>query len=159
MNRADRRPDDRPWRAGLERRTSGLASPAGSITVMSTTPASTDRPRDPVCGMAVRIDVATEDGLLAEHDSHTYYFCRSGCRDEFTANPTGFITSHHDSESTPGSEAPIEIDAGMRLWYESCSCCLSDAHPEVKAALDAEREAQAAPPVDPGICEVAEAAH
>jgi len=53
----------------------------------------------------------------------------------------------------------IEIDAGMRLWYESCSCCLSDAHPEIKAALDAEREAAAEPPVDAGICEVAEAAH
>jgi hypothetical protein len=44
----------------------------------------------------------------------------------------------------------------MRLWYESCSCCLSDAHPEIKAALDAEREARAQPPVDAGICEIAE---
>jgi hypothetical protein len=35
--------------------------------------------------------------------------------------------------------------------------CLSEAYPDVKAALDAERAAAAAAPVDPGICEVAEA--
>jgi YHS domain-containing protein len=126
---------------------------------MSITPASTDRPRDPVCGMAVRIDAATAEGLVAEHDSHTYYFCRSGCLDEFSADPTRFITSHHDADPAQSPGAPIEIDAGMRRWYESCSCCLSDAHPEVKAALDAEREANAQPAVDAGICEVAEAAH
>ncbi len=45
----------------------------------------------------------------------------------------------------------------MRRWYESCSCCLSDAYPEIKAQLDAERAAAAQAPVDPGICEVAEA--
>ena len=109
--------------------------------------------------MAVRIDAATSDGLIADHDSHTYYFCRSGCLDEFSADPTRFVTSHHDAEPGRSSAAPVEIDAGMRLWYESCSCCLSDAHPEVKAALDAEREAKAEPAVDAGICEVAEAAH
>ena len=123
---------------------------------MSTNPAPADRPRDPVCGMAVRIDAATEDGLLAEHDGHPYYFCRASCFERFAADPTRFITSHHDPAPVVGN-GPIEIDAGMRLWYESCSCCLSDAHPEVKAALDAEREAKAEPPVDAGICEVAEA--
>ena len=124
---------------------------------MSTNPASDDRPRDPVCGMAVRVDIATEDGLVAEHDSHTYYFCRAGCLEEFSADPGRFVTSHHDAAPADPSGAPIQIDAGMRLWYESCSCCLSDAHPEVKAALDAEREAKAEPPVPAGICEVAEA--
>jgi YHS domain-containing protein len=126
---------------------------------MSTTPPSSNRPRDPVCGMTVGTDAATVDGLIAEHDGHTYYFCRSGCLDEFSADPTRFVTSHHDTEPVRGSGAPIEIDAGMRLWYESCSCCLSDAHPEVKAALDAEREAKAEPAAGAGICEVAEAAH
>lgn len=125
---------------------------------MSTTPAPIDRPRDPVCGMAMRIDAAIEDGLVAEHDSHTYFFCRAGCLEQFSADPTRFITSHHDSEPVRRSDAAIEIDAGMRLWYESCSCCLSDAHPEVKAALDAERKAKAEPAAAAGICEVAEAA-
>jgi hypothetical protein len=45
----------------------------------------------------------------------------------------------------------------MRRWYESCSCCLSDAYPDVKAALDAERAARDQPEVAPGICEIAEA--
>ena len=109
--------------------------------------------------MAVRIDVVTEDGLLVEHDGHTYYFCRPACLEEFSADPGRFITSHHHADAEPESTAPIEIDAGMRLWYESCSCCLSDAHPEVKAALDAERDAAALGPVEAGICEVAEAQH
>lgn len=123
---------------------------------MTTHPPTTDRPRDPVCGMAVRTDVAVEDGLVAEYDSHTYYFCREGCLEQFRASPAQYITSHHHAETATTPTSTIEIDAGMRLWYESCSCCLSDAHPEIKAALDAERETKAQPPVEAGICEVAE---
>lgn len=125
---------------------------------MITNPPTNDRPRDPVCGMAVRIDVATDDGLVAEYDSDTYYFCRQSCFDQFQASPTQYVTSHLQAKAVtaPAAAIEIEIDAGMRLWYESCSCCLSDAHPEVKAALDAEREANARPAVDAGICEVAE---
>ena len=126
---------------------------------MQIQPNSTDveRRRDPVCGMNVRVDAALSDGLVAEHDHHTYYFCRAGCRDEFQADPDRFITSHAHAaqDAKPRSAA---IDDGMRRWYESCSCCLSDAYPEVKAALDAERAAAAQPMADPGICEVAEAA-
>jgi len=123
---------------------------------MTTKPSTTDRPRDPVCGMAIRIDVAVQDGLVADYDSHTYYFCRRSCLDQFEANPAQYVTSHHHAEAATAPAAAIEIDAGMRLWYESCSCCLSDAHPEIKAALDAEREATLQPPIDPGICELAE---
>ena len=46
----------------------------------------------------------------------------------------------------------------MRRRYESCSCCLSDAYPEVKATLDAERAAKAEPEVAARICEIAKAA-
>lgn len=118
--------------------------------------ANVRRERDPVCGMSVRVDVAIEEGLVTEHEHHSYYFCRSGCRDEFVANPAAFITSHgHAAEgATAGTPA---IDDGMRRWYESCSCCLSDAYPDVKAALDRERAANAQPVADAGICEVAEA--
>ncbi|HEV8654378.1 MAG TPA: YHS domain-containing protein [Candidatus Limnocylindria bacterium] len=45
--------------------------------------------------------------------------------------------THHQ---TPASAA-IDIDAGVRAWYASCRCCLSDAHPEAVAILDAERDA------------------
>ena len=120
------------------------------------TDAQPERPRDPVCGMAVRIDAAVEDGLVAEHDGHTYYFCRSACLEQFQANAARYVTSHRHAAETQTDAVPV-IDAGMRQWYESCSCCLSDAFPEVKAALDAERDARAEPPAGAGICEVAEA--
>lgn len=60
-------------------------------------------------------------------------------------------THPHAAESTP------TIDEGMRKWYVSCRCCLSDAYPAVVDALDAERDAKQEAPSDPGICEVAEA--
>jgi YHS domain-containing protein len=115
------------------------------------------RERDPVCGMNVRLDVAVEEGLVAEHEAHTYYFCGQACLDAFVAAPVDYITSHSHAAESATAGTP-EIDDGMRRWYESCSCCLSDAYPEVKAALDAERAAKRQPEVDPGICEVAEAA-
>ena len=59
--------------------------------------------------------------------------------------------------STPEKKDPPVIDEGMRRWYESCSCCLSDAFPDITAALDAERASGSQPPVAAGICEVAEA--
>jgi len=59
---------------------------------------------------------------------------------------------------TSGTGAQPEIDAGIRAWYSSCRCCLSDAHPEVVAVLDAERDAAREPQAAAGICEVAEAA-
>lgn len=59
--------------------------------------------------------------------------------------------THHTT-----TEAPT-IDEGMRKWYVSCRCCLSDAYPSVVDALDAERDAKKEAHSDPGICEVAEA--
>jgi hypothetical protein len=61
------------------------------------------------------------------------------------------------AQAVTGWAGLVVIDEGMRRWYESCSCCLSDAYPEIKAALDAERAAEVLPPVDAGICEIAEA--
>lgn len=114
------------------------------------------RPRDPVCGMSVRPDTAEEEGLMLSHEGHSYFFCREACRDRFVAGPDMYVNSHsHAADVAPA--ASLQIDDGMRRWYESCSCCLSDAHPEVKAALDAERAAEMKPAADPGICEVAEA--
>lgn len=117
-----------------------------------------ERQRDPVCGMNVRVDAATADGLIAEHAGRAYAFCREACRDAFVADPARFAS---ESDSVPASLVQLEgapdIDDGMRRWYESCACCLSDAYPEVKAALDAERAAEQQPTAAAGICEVAEA--
>ena len=41
---------------------------------------------DPVCRMAVE----RENGISAEWNGETYYFCSRGCRAEFLENPAGF---------------------------------------------------------------------
>jgi YHS domain-containing protein len=118
-----------------------------------------ERVLDPVCGMTVDVATAVEAGLTIEHDGRTYAFCRSGCLRAFREEPNAYAAKaeHAHAITVPQTVGLPAIDEGMRRWYESCSCCLSDAYPDIKAALDAERAASAAPPVDPGICEVAEA--
>lgn len=116
---------------------------------------------DPVCGMTVDVARAEADGRTIEYEGRTYAFCRAGCRRAFEEEPATYA-ARADAPPAPTPSAPPAaglpvIDEGMRRWYESCSCCLSDAYPDIKAALDAERAAADAPPVDPGICEVAEA--
>jgi len=122
----------------------------------------TERPAaliDPVCGMSVDVGEAEAAGLLIESEDRTYAFCRAACRNAFLADPMTYIAAAQAADAaslaTAQAGAPV-IDEGMRRWYESCSCCLSDAYPDVKAALDAERAAASAPPVGEGICEVAE---
>ena len=125
----------------------------------------TTRLIDPVCGMAVRLDAAEQDGLALHHHGTRYAFCRAGCKSAFEADPHRYTTKASveghapagvDAVAVAGGQALPVIDEGMRRWYDSCSCCLSDAFPEVKAALDAERVATAQPTAGPGICEVAE---
>jgi YHS domain-containing protein len=41
----------------------------------------------PVCGMPV--DRATAP--TATHDAQTYYFCSTGCRDAFVADPGSYV--------------------------------------------------------------------
>ena len=122
----------------------------------------TERPShliDPVCGMTVEVARAEAAGLLLEHEGRTYAFCGAGCRRTFVEDPSEHLRAEAvgvASQAHGHAALPI-IDEGMRLWYESCSCCLSEAFPDIKAQLDAERAATAQPPVDAGICEVAEA--
>ena len=122
---------------------------------------SGDRPErvlDPVCGMTVDVAKAEAGGLTVEHEGRTYAFCRSGCLRAFKEEPATYAAKAEQAHaiSVPQVKGLPVIDEGMRLWYESCSCCLSDAFPDVKAALDAERAATAEGPVAAGICEVAE---
>ena len=114
---------------------------------------------DPVCGMTVDVARAEADGLTIEHDGKTYGFCRSGCLRAFREAPDTYAAKAEEAQARnlPQANGMPVIDEGMRRWYESCSCCLSDAYPDIKAALDAERAAQSQAPVEAGICEVAEA--
>ena len=110
---------------------------------------------DPVCGMTVDVARAEAAGLLLEHEGRTYAFCRSGCHRAFVAGPDEYVARAETAAAaaTPAAALGLPIiDEGMRLWYESCSCCLSDAFPEIKAQLDAERAAMLAHPAgaEPG---------
>ena len=120
-----------------------------------------DKLIDPVCGMTVDVAGAEGQGLLLEHEGRTFAFCRSGCRRAFVEEPETYVAKAEAAQVVPVASVakglPV-IDEGMRRWYESCSCCLSETYPEVKAQIDAERAASSAPTADPGICEVAEAA-
>ena len=118
-----------------------------------------ERVLDPVCGMTVDVATAEAEGLMLEHDGRTYAFCRSGCMRAFQEEPDTYAANAERAHaiSVPQSGVLPMIDEGMRRWYESCSCCLSDAYPDIKAALDAERAAKTQPPVEAGICELAEA--
>ncbi len=119
-----------------------------------------DRPGsliDPVCGMTVDVARAEAAGLLVEHEGRTYAFCRPGCRRAFLEGPEEYVAQAERAATTPRIKGALPvIDEGMRRWYESCACCLSDAYPEIKAQLDAERAATSQAPVEAGICEVAE---
>jgi YHS domain-containing protein len=127
---------------------------------------------DPMCDMIVDLADAREHGLTIEYPEREYGFCSGSCQTKFVKNPTAYIpkveawlataaahehTTQDDAHphATSG-ETPV-IDAGMRAWYSSCRCCLSDAHPSVVEALDKERAQMQAAPVDAGICETAEA--
>lgn len=126
---------------------------------------------DPICDMIVGVDDARENGLTLEYPDREYAFCSPGCRDKFAKNPqayvpkieawlaqaTGVVHSTSADQHAHATSSEPEIDAGVRAWYGSCRCCLSDAYPGVVAVLDAEREATAGKPANAGICETAEA--
>jgi YHS domain-containing protein len=109
--------------------------------------------------MSVDVAAAEAAGLTVEHEGRTYAFCRVGCQRAFREEPATYAAR---AEQAPTGGRPLTtalpvIDEGMRRWYEACSCCLSDAFPDIKAALDAERAASAAEPAGAGICEIADA--
>jgi Cu+-exporting ATPase len=56
--------------------------------------------RDPVCGMMV--DPATAKDR-SEHAGHTYYFCSTGCRDRFEADPVRYVTAYLSKQAKPGA--------------------------------------------------------
>ena len=104
---------------------------------------------DPVCDMIVDVAEARDQGLTMELGEHEYAFCGHGCLVKFAKTPQQYIPKvdawlnaqaqggHATDHAHPG--APLAIDQGVREWYKSCRCCLSDAHPEVVEQLDAEK--------------------
>ncbi len=105
---------------------------------------------DPICDMIVDLAEARDQGLTMEMGEREYAFCSHGCLVKFSKSPQTYIPKvdawiggqqRGDHQATPHAhvtEMPV-IDNGMREWYASCRCCLSDAYPKVVEQLDAER--------------------
>ena len=123
-------------------------------------PLSGSRPErvlDPVCETTVDVAEAEEAGLTLAHEGKTYAFCRPACLWAFEEEPATYAANAERAHAiaVPQSGGLPMIDEGMRRWYESCSCSLLDAHPDIKAALDVERATAAGAPVGAGVYEVA----
>jgi len=50
---------------------------------------------DPVCGMTVDIETATDKELHLVHDGRDYYFCGRGCKLEFGDDPAPYLDPAH----------------------------------------------------------------
>lgn len=122
---------------------------------------------DPVCDMIVDLAEARDAGLTLEYGDREYGFCAAGCQTTFAKDPKRYIPKVEawlasadgkgEGHAHAASDELPAIDAGMRSWYTSCRCCLSDAYPKVVEALDREREAVSQAPAGTGICEAADA--
>jgi YHS domain-containing protein len=106
---------------------------------------------DPICDMIVELVDARETGLTIERPEREYAFCSHACLVRFARSPQTYATKvdawlvaeargDQPHAHATESETPA-IDAGMREWYKSCRCCLSDAQPEIVKVLDAEKAA------------------
>ena len=105
--------------------------------------------------MVVDLADARDQGLTIERPEREYGFCSHGCLVKFAKSPQTYVgkvnawldagtrTEHAHPPTTTG--AFPAIDAGMRDWYKSCRCCLSDAHPDVVKILDAEKATPTGP--------------
>jgi len=104
---------------------------------------------DPVCDMIVDVAEARDQGLSLERPEREYAFCSPGCLGKFAKEPARYIPKvdawlaaggerEHHAAHAHGDELPM-IDNGMREWYKSCRCCMSEAYPKVVEALDAEK--------------------
>ena len=122
---------------------------------------------DPVCDMIVDLAEARDAGLTLEYGDREYGFCAAGCQTTFAKDSKRYIPKVEawlatvaveggETHAHAAGDALPEIDAGMRAWYKSCRCCLSDAYPKVVEALDGERAADSEVPASTGICVAAE---
>jgi Cu+-exporting ATPase len=67
----------------------GPAANNPDATNDATTPSAPGQTHDPVCGMVVDPVTATN---RTEYDAQPYYFCCSGCKAKFLADPVQFVT-------------------------------------------------------------------
>lgn len=51
--------------------------------------------KDPVCGMDVNPEIATAQGLSAEYQGETYFFCGKGCKLDFQDGPARYFEADY----------------------------------------------------------------
>ncbi len=54
-----------------------------------------DHETDPVCGMAINPDAARAEGLTAEYQGRSHFFCGRGCLLEFADDPERVFKPDH----------------------------------------------------------------
>jgi xanthine dehydrogenase accessory factor len=79
----------RPTLPPMTQRAASTITLSGSDRPTETSPSESEIAVDPVCGMDVAV---TATALQAEHGGSTYYFCGSGCKVAFTADPHRYLT-------------------------------------------------------------------
>jgi P-type Cu+ transporter len=101
-------------------------------------PAFKQELQDPVCGMVVN-QAAAEN--CVEHDGETYYFCCSGCKSKFLADPAQFVSPAAKSAPSVPSTPSTPIAEGniytcpmhpqiRRSEFGSCPICGMALEPE-----------------------------
>ena len=89
---------------------------------------------DPVCGMRVEQESATAS---ATFEGQHYYFCCTGCRDLFVANPAGYLNKRSQRRQLAGLSTVVpcirqssitrrEVSA-MRHGAETGTCVFIEA--------------------------------
>ena len=73
-------------------------APPAAMPVADTHKSTAEKVKDPVCGMTVDPDQAMADGLTAEAEGKTYFFCSEDCREQFKQEPLRFL---HGKAETP----------------------------------------------------------
>ena len=79
--------------------------------------------KDPVCGMTVDPHTAKH---RAEHGGRTYYFCATGCRTKFEADPTRYLSpaEAHAEPAKPGAIYTCPMHPQIRqVGPGSCPIC------------------------------------
>ena len=102
-----------------------------------------ERMLDPICDMVVEVADARATGRTVDYHDRTYAFCSNACVTAFNADPVSWAAKADAASTVQTVADEADVDDGMRRWYASCRCCLSDAYPAIVAQLDAERDAAA----------------
>ena len=106
---------------------------AGCASKAADDPAGTVK--DPVCGM--QVDPHTTPHRV-EHAGHPYYFCSSGCRTKFLADPVKYLTASETSAPEPVEEGtiytcPMHPDV-RQVGPGSCPICGMALEPDLATA-------------------------